>query len=243
MGMMTMRVQSSWWIDGGLSLDQKLNLRKKLAEFLQVEIAGVNNGHITGRISVEQLPEVVLETLSVLNITGPSWIWIAIDGDKNIINKKALAGEIVNSYNYSVYSFTASSYNLFVKPSYQKWKEEILAEELPTFCLDGMGSLHDGKPKVFLIFAQQSYHQKLILHTKNIRYGYIMELELKQDSKLTSHIHINVMSSEDRVLLDLTTSSPEQMERAVAIVFSKARNFKLAVTYYTKQEIVNLGRT
>ncbi len=238
-----MRVQSSWWIDGGLSLDHKLQLRKKLAEFLQVEIAEVNNCLVTGRIPVEQLPEVVLETLSALALTGPSWIWIALDGDKKIIDKKALATEIVNRYNYSVYTFTASSYNLFVKPNYQKWKEEILTEELPTFCLDGMGSLHDGKPKVFLIFAQHSYHQKLVLHTKNIRYGYIMELELKKNSKLTSHIHINVLPSEDRVLLELTTSSPEQLERAVAIIFSKARNFKLAVTYYTKQEIVNLGRT
>lgn len=222
-----MNIRTSWWIDNGFSLDEKLALRKKLAEYPSVTLEDSAGELVSALIPATELTTVIPVGIQVLGREKNCWIWISLAGDRNLVEQAKLSKLITQQANFAVYSFLDEGYKELTAEVYGKIKKKILANEIPVFCLSGIANLHDDTPKVFLDFLKPAFEKKVFLKINNPRFGYIIKKEITLDRKLQDSLEVSIDQEKDVIVVKLTASTPAALERAVNVAIKKAKAFKL----------------
>jgi hypothetical protein len=224
-----LKIKTSWWIDGSFSLEVKLGLRRRLADFPQVTIEDSEGEFVTAAIPGSDLSLIVAESIHEITPEENSWVWVSFHGDRTGENQGKLSEMIAGKTNVAVYSFIHDSRDTISPELYREIKKKILTKQIPVFCLCGSSNLHDPTPKVILDFLKSTFNKKIVLKTNNPRYGYIVKKELANDRKLQNLLRITIDPGQGQVVLGISADTADALERAVGLIMKKAKAFKLDV--------------
>ncbi|MDW7673174.1 MAG: hypothetical protein SCK28_01435 [Bacillota bacterium] len=224
-----MKIKCYWWVDNGDNTENKLSLRKKFAEFNQLELEECSSDIVTVAVSKEDLFEVLIEGIAAIEHKDKGWIWIGVETQRQEIPLKKLAQTITSRIDTAVYGLDYPFEGKISVDAYQEIKKKILMNELPVYCIEGSTSLVDDKVKIVILFWQNNFIQNFFLKTDNLRFGYIIRKELQKDRHLATHINVEVQENEKGILLIVSLKEKTLLERATNVLVRKANEFKLSV--------------